>query len=52
LSDLAVSVLGAIIGFQSSAIIALGFALARTRERLVKVEQRVEDLPKPPTSSG
>lgn len=43
MSDQAAAIVGAIIGFQSSALIFLAYSLSRFRERLARLEQSVED---------
>ena len=50
MSTAAASIVGAILGFQASVLGFLALSLSRTRERLARVEQRLEDnhRPRPP----
>lgn len=43
MSDQAAAVLGAVLGFQASAIVFLAYAVSRFRERLARLEQALED---------
>lgn len=43
MSTAATAVVSALLGAQSSAIVYLAYGLSRMRERLARVEQRVED---------
>lgn len=47
MNDRSLAVLTAVLGFQSSAIVFLAFGLSRTRERLARIEQQLEDLLRP-----
>ena len=40
----AATVVGGILGFLFSALIFLAYGLSRTRERLAKIEQWIEDM--------
>jgi hypothetical protein len=42
-SSTAAAILGALLSFLASGIIFLAYSLSRTRERLARVEQRLED---------
>jgi len=43
-STAAASVVGAVLGFMASGIIFLAYSVSRTRERVARVEQRLDDL--------
>jgi len=44
-SSTAAAIVGALIGFIASGIVFLAYSLSRTRERLARLEQKVEDKP-------
>ena len=39
----AAAILGTILGFIASGVVFLAYSLSRTRERLARLEQRLED---------
>lgn len=44
MSGTAAAIVSAILGFVGSAVVFLAYSLSRTRERLARLEQHVEDL--------